>query len=562
LTSFFSLFLLCAVLSTTLFSAGLSQWLEDRTGETELKQQIVAISSEISQRRLDTRDMVPIAHTDVTPYGVNVFLEQEVEDWKLQRSMEMIRDAGARWIRLHVPWADVEIPAKGGYVGPNGKSTWEKYDRIVELAEQYGVNILARLDDPPDWSRADNSVHNRPPDNFDDYGDFVSAFVGRYEGRITYYQIWNEPNVYPEWGNQPADASAYVELLKTAYLRAKEANPASVIVAAPLSPTLGTPDGMNESDLTFLQKMYDAGANWYFDIMAVNAYGLWTGPGDRRVEAARTNFSRPILIREIMVRNGDASKAVWATEMGWNALPDDFPGPATHGRVSLERQASYTAEAYRRAQEEWPWMGVIFYWQFRMVADEPNQIAYYYRMVNPDFTTLPVFDAYRRMAHEPGTLDYGYHEHDHWVLTYRGPWSIQQNSGTVAGSFSRATDAGATLSFSFKGTGLRIAVPQTATDGRAYVTLDGYSPSSLPRDEQGRAYVDLATTGPRDTGTITLAGTLPYGQYNIEMTVASPGFAIEAVIVERNDTDWWRVSGGAALLVTCLVVLVWAFSRR
>ena len=88
------------------------------------------------------------------------------------------------------------------------RQLFKGHDRIVELAEEYGVNILARLDDPPDWSRADNSVHNRPPDDFDDYGDFVSAFVGRYKGRITYYQIWNEPNVYPEWGNQPVDASA------------------------------------------------------------------------------------------------------------------------------------------------------------------------------------------------------------------------------------------------------------------------------------------------------------------------------------------------------------------
>ncbi|MDP2936736.1 MAG: hypothetical protein Q8O86_09635, partial [Dehalococcoidia bacterium] len=209
-------FAVLALLSGSLFSGIFSQQLEDWTGETELKQQLVAIYSEASQRRIETQDLIPIAHTGHNPYGVNVFLEQEVEDWKLQRNMEMIRDSGARWIRLHVPWADVEGPGKGVFLNPKGESSWTKYDRIASLAAEYGINILARLDDPPDWTRADNSVHNRPPDNFEDFGDFVAAFVGRYRGRIQYYQVWNEPNVYPEWGNRPVDAASYVKLLKTA----------------------------------------------------------------------------------------------------------------------------------------------------------------------------------------------------------------------------------------------------------------------------------------------------------------------------------------------------------
>ena len=549
-------------LSSTLLNTSLSAWLEDMTGETDLKQQVVAVSSEISQRRLDTQDMAPLSHTHVNPYGVNVFLEQEVEDWKLRLTMEMIRDSGARWIRLHVPWADVEEPSKGEYLNSAGRSSWDKYDRIVELAGEYGINILARLDDPPNWSRQDNSVHNSPPDNYNDFGDFVYAFASRYRGRITYYQIWNEPNVYPEWGNRPVDAESYVNLLRIAYTQAKEADPSSVIVAAPLSPTLGTPDGMNESDLSFFQRMYDAGATDYFDVMAVNAYGLWTGPGDRRAEAARTNFSRPLLVREIMVRNGDAGKSIWASEMGWNALPDDFPGPPTHGRVSLERQATYTADAYRRAQEEWPWMGVIFYWQFRMVREEPEQVAYYYSMVLPDFTTQPVFDAFRVVAHEPPVLNFGYRQSNHWALDYQGSWV--DAPGDVAGMdfFTQAAEAGASLSFAFRGTGLRLLVPDWLAAGRAYVSIDGFPPGGLPKDQEGRAYLDLASAALRPGQPLALAGALPSGVHEARIVAGAPGFALKALIVERDERDWWRISGGVALMLACMVTLVWVYSRR
>lgn len=576
------LLLAMALLSSAFLNGGLSLWLEDWTGETELKQQVVAVYSEVTQRRIETQDLLPIAHTGLNPYGVNVFLEQEVEDWKLRRSMEMIRDSGARWIRLHVPWADLEGPGKGKFLNPRGEDSWDKYDRIVGLAGEYGINVLARLDDPPDWTRTDNSVHNRPPDNFDDFGDFVAAFVGRYRGRVRYYQIWNEPNVYPEWGNRPADAGSYVDLLKTAYLRAKEADPESVILAAPLAPTLGTPDGLNEGDLVFLQKMYDAGAADYFDVMSVNAYGLWTGPGDRRVEDERTNFSRPLLVREMMVRNGDAAKAIWATEMGWNALPPDFPGPATHGRVNLDRQAGYTAAAYRRAQEEWPWMGVIFYWHFRMVREEPEQVVYYYRMVEPDFNPLPVYEAFRRQANEAPVMPYGYHQEDHWALNYQGAWTMQRERRAVLGSYAEAAAPGASLTFTFKGKGLRLITPGGVEQGTAYVSLDGAPPAGLPRDRQGRAYVDLARlkaprtspsgapgadvytrpAQPRRGASVLLASGLPQGEHRVTITAATPGFAVDALVVERDEQDWPRLSAGLALLLVCLLVLAWAYRRQ
>ncbi|HLB11461.1 MAG TPA: hypothetical protein VJO15_00730 [Dehalococcoidia bacterium] len=547
-----------AFVSSAFLDGGLSQRLEDWTGETELKQQLVAIYSELSQRRLETEDLVPMAHAGLNPYGVNVFLEQEVEEWKLERSMEMIRQSGARWIRLHVPWADLELPAKGQYLNPQGTSTWEKYDRIVGLAGQYGINVLARLDDPPDWTRTDNSVHNRPPDDFEDFGDFVATFVARYRGRISYYQIWNEPNVYPEWGNQPVSAVSYVELLRTAYLRAKAADPESVIVAAPLAPTLGTDDGYNEGDLVFLQKMYDAGARDYFDVMSVNAYGLWTGPGDRRVEEERTNFSRPLLVRELMVRNGDAGKPMWATEMGWNALPVDFPGPATHGRVSLDRQASYTAAAYRRALEEWPWMGVIFYWHFRMVRDEPDQVVYYYRMAEPDFTPLPVYDAFRHLANEPPVLYYGYHQEDHRALTYDGAWERIQDPRALLGAYAQATAPGARLSFTFKGTGLVLVAAQ-GQGGRAYVTVDGSPAAGQPG---GRAYPGPTSPELRPGQAIPLARGLAYGDHYVEITSASPGFALDGLIVEKEGREWWRPLAGLGLLLVSLIVLVWAYRRQ
>jgi hypothetical protein len=97
-----------------------------------------------------------------------------------------------------------------------------------------------------------------------------------------------------------------------------------------------------------------------------------------------------------MVKNGDAAKPIWFTEMNWNAIPDGHPAYPSYGRVTDEQLARYVVEGYQRAQEEWPWVGVIFYWFFKRPHDlEKDQAWYYFRMAEPDFTPLPVYDAMR-----------------------------------------------------------------------------------------------------------------------------------------------------------------------
>ncbi|HID88063.1 MAG TPA: hypothetical protein EYP55_11950, partial [Anaerolineae bacterium] len=201
--------ILLPTLALLLLHAPLSPLLFNLTGEEALIEQVKGVGAllllKLTRPPVETRPYTPMAHTGLNPYGVNTFLEQEVEEAKVRRSLQMIPDAGFRWIRQEFPWEDIEIHGKGDFedrrTEPH-RSAWEKYDRIVELAEEYGIEILARLDNPPAWSRAagDAAGTLAPPDDFEDYGDFVHAVVSRYRGRIKYIQIWNEPNIYPEWG--------------------------------------------------------------------------------------------------------------------------------------------------------------------------------------------------------------------------------------------------------------------------------------------------------------------------------------------------------------------------
>ncbi len=455
------------------------------TGEEDAWQQVKGFGAWLLlqlQGAPDTAPMTPMRHAGLSPYGINTFLEQEVEEAKIERSLQLISQAGFRWIRQQFPWEDIEIYGKGDYWDHQwNRSAWDKYDRLVALAEAYDLEIIARLDNPPAWSRAVGNAEGwslGPPDDFEDYGDFVYAVVSRYRGRIRYYQIWNEPNIYPEWGNQPVDPEAYVRLLQIAYRRAKEADPDCVIIAAGLAQTT-EPGPRNLDDLVYLERMYQAGVQGSFDIMGAMVYGLWTGPLDRRASQDRTNFARAQLVREIMVRHGDADKPLWATEVGWNALPADFEGAAIYGRVGLEQQARYAVQAYQRASREWPWMGVMNYWFFRRPSDaEINQSWYYFRMVEPDFELLPVYAAMRELTSQAPMVYMGYHQEDHWALDYRGAWPAMAEEAATLGGY-RQGQPGDELRFRFHGTGLDLAFLGAPPADALDVYLDGQLVQSL-----------------------------------------------------------------------------------
>ncbi|MFW6082710.1 MAG: hypothetical protein ACOC8C_01510, partial [Chloroflexota bacterium] len=413
----------------------------------------------------------------------------EVEEAKRERSLQMIADAGFKWIRQEFPWEDIEIHGKGDYVDRRNDLTgdgevdpvdaWAKYDNIVSLSEAYDLDLIVRLSNPPGWTRAltDTVGPYAPPDDLEDWGDFVYAVVSRYSDRIRYYQLWNEPNVYPEWGERPVNPEAYTDLLCEGYRRAKQADPNAVIISGALAPTVsldpgpGPATGMN--DLVFLQRMYDAGAAGCFDILSVNDYMLWSGPTDRRLRPLNINFSRPIYIRDIMVANGDAEKPIWIGEMNANAVPEDagVADAGAYGQVTLEEQARYAPLGYQRMQEEWPWLGVANFWFFKRPDEtERDQAMYYFRMVEPDFTPMPVYGSMTDYATDLlPTIYPGTHQEDHWALEYRGDWETVGSKEPAR--YRRATGAGGTLRFSFEGAKLSL-VPGPGT-GEIAVRVDG-----------------------------------------------------------------------------------------
>lgn len=346
-----------------------------------------------------------VQHFASPAYGIQTFLwwQPNIDRWQAgvkPRDVQLIEDMGFDWIKQQFAWRDIEGIEKG-------RHDWWRPDQIVAATESAGLKLVARLDRQPFWSQEPNSPlkENRPPADLNDFGDFCREISSRYRGRIAAYQVWNEPNLGREWGDQPPNPLEYTALLKVCYEAIKAADPKAVVISAGLAPT-GTRSLHVTPDDEFLRQMYDAGAGAYFDVLGVNAPGYKAPPEMSPDEAAASReygggrwfaFRHVEDIRAIMVANGDGQKQIAILEMGWTM--DNVNAEYAWFAVDEQTQADYLVRAYQFAADNWqPWIGLMTTVYIADPSWTPEQHEqWWWSIVLPDGTPRMAYYALRDM---------------------------------------------------------------------------------------------------------------------------------------------------------------------
>jgi hypothetical protein len=334
-------------------------------------------------------------------YGIQVFLWGSAS---AQRDLSLVRELGFRWIKQSIEWRYVEPHEKGQY-------EFNEPDRLLRMIESFDLKVIARIDNQPVWARKDKIFPvDGPPDNLQDFADFVHDLASRYKGKIEAYEIWNEPNLAREWGNKPPDPKHYVALLKAGYEAIKAADPKALIISAGLAPTTAS-GAVAMPDVQFIEEMYKAGGAKYFDLLGAHGAGYKAPPEmspDAVAKDSKYNHGEPGAgriycfrhvedVRKVMEQHGDSSKRIAVLEFGWTS--DPRPNSPYHWfAVTEQEQADYLVRAYQWAREHWqPWVGVMSaiyisapYWTSK---DE----EYYWAITNPDGTVRPAFRALAAM---------------------------------------------------------------------------------------------------------------------------------------------------------------------
>ncbi len=356
---------------------------------------------------------------------------------------------------------------------------------------------IAQLDDLTEfnqwntWTEA-ASAHNQhfvavlmggQPNSPSEFAGYASEFATRYQDQIDIYQIWDEPNITLGWGGQPPSATAYAVLLQAAYAAIHAADPAATVIAAALAPTSESgPD--NISELIYLQQLYDLDADVYFDAAAGKPYGFYTGPEDRQTDPALLNFSRLALLRQVMERNGDGHKLLWASHVGWNTRAD-----SAWGRATPEQQVDYTLAAYHRAATEWPWAGPLALenYQPNAPADDPR---WGFALTDPNGQLTPLAQSLSTFHFPLSIALPGNHLARHPAAVYDGAWEFSELGADIPQDYQNAR-----ITITFQGSDLALRVRRSErSDFHAYlyVTVDGQPAHQLPADSRG-TYIVLTS---------------------------------------------------------------------
>ncbi len=246
-------------------------------------------------------------------------------------------DAKVKWIRQDFVWQHIE-PTRGTF-------NFSGYDEMVEDALANGFNILGICAPGGDhqyanpWSSGDVSPHTE--EQYQDYANFVSALVQRYKGKVMYWEIWNEPDIDEFWRPQP-DAVNYTNLLKHAYIAAKEADPSVKIVG------LG---GVDPGKTEYIRTAFQNGALDYMDVISLHPYG------DSPIFERSFQYQNLDVIKNLMSEY-DSALPIWATETSYTTYSQG---------LSEERHAELLVRVYLSLLSQG--VETIFWY---VLADDPK----------------------------------------------------------------------------------------------------------------------------------------------------------------------------------------------
>ncbi len=495
-----------------------------------------------SQRQVRLRGALnglpdPALPARVPVLGVNADLTQYT-DQELADNLDLMAETGFVWVRQEFAWSQIE-PEPGQY-------DWSDYDRIVEETAGRDLQLVAVLVKSPGWAAESETA---PPDDLKTFADFATALAARYGDQIDVYQIWDEPNLSSSWGSQPASPVEYATLLEAAYNAIHAADSDALVLTAGLAPTIERgPD--NLSDILFLRGLYDNGAAPFFDGVAGKPYGFDTDPDDRKVDPNLLNFSRFVLLREEMERQGDDHKPLWASHFGWNALPKGWEGqPSVWGQTSPETQTEQTIAAYQRALVEWPWAGglILENWQPGGSPDDPRW-GFALRDQNGDLSSMA--EAIQSNADLfNDALWPGVYPAETPLANYGGTWEFSDLGADFANV--EAGEPPSVVDLPFAGDSLAVIARRDYYRAYLYVEVDGQPSRVLPQDERG-AYLVL-----------TSPDYLPHIEVLSIAEQLEPGQRHEAHIEAERGWDQWALIGyavGAHVNTTWFDVLIAALS--
>jgi len=259
--------------------------------------------------------LMGVGDAEGSAFAMNTHMEREPSA-HLARNMEVLAQCGVKWIRGWWGWGMCEKK--------QGTYDWNEFDRqlaAVEGAKMRIMPILLRyysqyeLEWAGPVSRTSNAIQEFPYEKaLPAWSAFVENLARRYQGRISAYEIWNEPTM----GSSPHGVlkpEQYAALLNHSSPAIRKVDPKATIV------------GFAGVESEYMEKVLKLGVAPLIDVVSEHSYS--------QIEQPELNLPKQTAtIRAIMAEHGGV-KPIWHTEQGVRGDDDGYLPPSnSEGEVA------------------------------------------------------------------------------------------------------------------------------------------------------------------------------------------------------------------------------------
>ena len=300
-------------------------------------------------------------------------------------SAESATELGVGWTRLNFHWNEIQ---------QHNADEWEfEREQAIDQEVAQGRELVGLLLGIPQWARDEQDLPKGLYLPIDDpqnlWANFVRFVVKRYIGRIDHWIIWNEPDIWDDtalgftWHGTEKD---FAQLLRVAYLVAKEENPQATIHLSAMTFFWDNNFGRTQyldRLLTELEKDPQAAKhNFYFDVATAHLY------------FQPAQIMTVLQIWQDIFKAHQLEKKFWLIET--NAPPSrdpQHPAQSVTFEITLEEQAAYLPQAAAIAlASQVERVGV---YKLKDIASDQFANPEPFGLVRLDGSRRPAFDSYQ-----------------------------------------------------------------------------------------------------------------------------------------------------------------------
>jgi polysaccharide biosynthesis protein PslG len=327
----------------------------------------------------ETINPTEIPKNRVDPVCVVSHLER-LSNADLIQQLAMMQKAGIVRTRIDFNMITIE-PSQGDFV-------WARYDNIVTSAASYRISIIADLEqyNTPGWANGNRGSMYAPHASI--YHAYAQAIASHYLGKISLFEIGNEPNLAKYWPPK-ANATVYSAFLKAGYTGVKAGNPSAKVISGGLAQVQGS-----NNPISFLTRMYEKGVKGYFDYLGIHPYSQPNGPDFSSQDLGVGSFNKVSEVKDLMDQEGDQNKQIMITEIGW-PTPSNLSG----GGVTQSDQAAYISLLYAKIMyENYQYVSIACIYDFINDATNATNSQDNFGILNANYTQKPAYKSLQMAA--------------------------------------------------------------------------------------------------------------------------------------------------------------------